>query len=914
MKNTNTLKNGELKQVPREKSSISNIESITITDIVNSEEQHIAAKEDLAVHHQQKNSQPEKPSYFYILFSALFSLLFDWFSPVTKIYQSYKDRGMLGIFTLTIVGIGLTLAGFGYLMQLLIDQMGAGTKSMLMASAAVFVVALGFIIKIKTRYGEYATAIVSLGLLLAYSTVYFSGSVYHLISNITVLILYLVIAMCCYFVAVWLDTKVVATLGLVGIATMPILSNTVQLDALYYLMSLAFVVASSLLLAYQRLGHWIASLSLAFSVVAIEWIIGVESVALSAWVIDLFYMLFFAYAVMVMFNNKISQGITLKFITATVGATIVLFFQSGSFISGEMSYSFGLNTLLAICAVIVFYKIRHELTKIMALLAALWCVLTIVSLVSDAYWGIAWAVEGLLLIYIGRQCSMRSVVHQGQVLTALALFYSWSALAIYFPLPALKSIDGWMLSLVIVGVIAVWQRMINDNVDVFDLVTVKKIKPVLQLFEVIWVSMLVIASANIWLGNWAGVLVILLQLAILFRAKYCKQVSIDFFAAVLIVVPLFYVSQGALIAGSYQFTHLPLFAQLSVVSAFIQLWLWAEFYRKYQVDNQLNVVAENARILFYMLIPVCWIGSSLRHLDVNFLMALWLSPLLALLIAHKFKHKLLVIEAKLAVVLTGIVFFVVIGSLKLSYGLISFIGFLILYSCAYFMYKRKMSAQLSQFFCSCGLITLGIAIPSFIGFQLNSLFDAVLFASLYWAFCFNAVAISTHLKRNELFITLINVFLLIWAWAMVNSSVYYALIPCVFLLACLYKKQERYKTSLLAQMFGLNSGLLLHTIIAITYTSFFIALISTRLDLLIAPALAVHGALILFMKDRRVTTVKYSFALMFLGIVKLALLDAANALLWQKVILFMGLGVFILVASFWYQKLVKNTEELVTEM
>jgi uncharacterized membrane protein len=70
----------------------------------------------------------------------------------------------------------------------------------------------------------------------------------------------------------------------------------------------------------------------------------------------------------------------------------------------------------------------------------------------------------------------------------------------------------------------------------------------------------------------------------------------------------------------------------------------------------------------------------------------------------------------------------------------------------------------------------------------------------------------------------------------------------------------------------------------------------------------VHGALILFLKDRRITTVKYSFGLILLGIIKLAIIDASNALLWQKVVLFMGIGVFILAASFWYQKLVSAAE------
>jgi len=112
----------------------------------------------------------------------------------------------------------------------------------------------------------------------------------------------------------------------------------------------------------------------------------------------------------------------------------------------------------------------------------------------------------------------------------------------------------------------------------------------------------------------------------------------------------------------------------------------------------------------------------------------------------------------------------------------------------------------------------------------------------------------------------------------------------------------------LGKALKLNGDLFLHSIMAVTYVILFGSLAQYRLELLIAPALAVHGALILFLKDRRLTTVKYSFGLIFLGIIKLAMVDAANALLWQKVVLFMGVGVFILAASFWYQKLVSRVE------
>lgn len=844
------------------------------------------------------------PSFFALFFQTMLSSFFDWFAPVTKIYQSYKNRGMLGIFILTLVGIGLTLAGFGYLMQLLIDQLGAGSKALLMCIAAILVMALGIGLKIKTRFGEFATAIVTLGILLSYSTVYFSGSVYSLLPNVAVLTLYLAIAMICHTLALWLDTKIVAALGVIGIATMPILSNTISIEPVYYLLSLAFVVSSSLILAHRYIGQWLAHLSLAFTLVSLEWILGFENITISVWFVSLFYILFLAYVTISLLKEQEPIKQSLVFLAALVGATVLVFFQAADIFTIQMSISFALNGFIAIAISVFFYRVKRELSHFFILLAAVWSILAIVSALSDAYWGIAWAVEGILLLVIGRRYALASVINQGQILTAIALVYSWSALALYFPLPALKSLDGWVLSITIVAIIAIWQRLIS-NTEVFNDYTQKSIKPFLQLIEVVWLSVLVIASANIWLGNWTGSMVILVQIALMFRAKYCKQVSIEVFAAILISVPLFYAYQGALMVDSYRFTLLPLFAKLALISAFAQLWLWSAFYRKYQPDSAITYFAESARILFYLLIPVCWVGSVIRRFDEVSLMLIWLSPLLALLLARKIKHHLLVKETKILTGLASMFFIIAIGQLSLLNSLIAFIGFSSVYAIAYYL-NRKDSTPLYLFICSWGIISLGFALPNIVGFQVNSLFYGIVVAALYWAAAFNVLNLSEHLKRNENAIMLLSLVLVIGSWVMTLSNAEYAIIPVVFLMAALYKKQQRFKRSKLGMALKLNGDLLLHSVGAITYVTLFYSLIAYRLDLLIAPALAVHGALILFLKDRRITTVKYSFGLILLGIVKLAMLDAANALLWQKVILFMGIGVFILIASFWYQKLVSN--------
>ncbi len=866
----------------------------------------ITADEYLAARDEWQESTPTEPSIISVFFQAILSSFFDWFSPVTNIYQSYKERGMLGIFILTIVGIGLTLAGFGYLMQLLIDQLGAGSKSLLMASAAVGVMGLGIGLKMKTGFGEFATAIVTLGILLSYNTVYFSGSVYSLLPNIAVFILYLVIALTCHALALWLDTKIVAALGVVGIATIPILSNNISIEPLYYLLSLAFVVCSSLVLAYRHLGQWLAHLSLAFTLASIEWLIGFENIQISAWLVNLFYLLFFTYVAASFLKDKAPINQALAFLAALVGSTVLIFFQATELFSTQISFIFTLNCIIAIAASIFFYKIKRELTAFLILLSASWGVLAIVSAISDAYWGIAWAIEGILLLSIGSKYKISASINQGQILTAIALLYSLSALTMYFPLPALKSVDGWLLSIMIVAIIATWQRLINNS-EVFDKLTQNKIKPLLQLLEVVCISILVIASANIWLGNWTGSLVIIVQLALLFRAKYCKQVTIEVFAAMLILVPLFYAYQGALMVDSYRFMMLPLFAQLAVVSAFTQLWLWSAFYRKYQPDSSIMYLAESVRILFYLLIPICWVGSVIRRFDEASLMLLWLSPLLALLLAGRVNHPLLLKETKLLTGLASLLFAIIIGQLTLLNSIVALLGFSSFYAIAYYL-NRKNPVYICQFICSCGLISLGFALPNIIGFQTNELFYAVMFAAIYWASAFNSINLSEHLKRNETFIIAINLLLVVAAWVLVSINVSYALVPAIFLISALYQKEQKFKHSHLGKILNLNGDLFLHSIVAITYVTLFYSITEYRIELLIAPALAMHGALILFLKDRRITTVKYSFGLILLGIVKLAMIDAANALLWQKVILFMGIGVFILVASFWYQKLVSKVE------
>ncbi|MBL4910492.1 MAG: DUF2339 domain-containing protein [Alteromonadaceae bacterium] len=841
-----------------------------------------------------------------LLFSFL-SIFQEWLRPIAKIYKSYQQRGMAGIFLITLIGVALTLLGVGYLMQLLIDQLDSGIKSLLMGFAATIIIFIGIKLKGKTQFSEFATALVALGVLVAYSTVYFTGSVYQLLPSIAVLFLYLFVALSSHVLALYLDTKVLASLGITGIATMPLFSGTVAYVGNYYLLSLAFVTASSLILAYKKLGAWLANLTMIFTLLAIEWLVNTPTHLISAWLVDLFYLLFFSYLCFSCFKQQAKLAQLFIIMAATISATIMLFFQTSGFISSTVTLLYAINAALAIGVAVFFYISRHQLTKMLVLIAATWLVFAIISAINNNYWGIAWAAEGLLLLYTGRRFALKAVINQGQWLIAAALIYSYGALDPYFPLPALKTFDGWLLAVVIALVIGLWQRLITHG-TLFNHFTQEKIKPTLQLLEVVWLSALIIASSAIFIGEWTGALVILLQVAILFRARHCQNVGLEYFAALLIAAPLFYIAQASLLTHSLYFSDLALFAKVAAASAFAQLWLWAAYYRQYYPSSALASVAEKMRTLFYLLLPVFWLGSAFRHLGEYFVSILWLSPLLASLFAYRYKQTAFFIETKLLTVLASLTVIVLLGSNHWLSAIIATLGFTVFYTSAIFFNKRFIKKlilrKLSYFIVSWGIVTLGIALPIAVGWLANDAYSAYLVASIYWLACLAFINKIVYLKRNQVLITSLNILLILVAWKLsFAEGIKFMLMPASFLLLLSYQYKQQQRLGLINRLTNYNVDILLHSITAISYSFTLLALTTFKLELLIAPALVLHGIVILLTLSDRLVKVKFAFVLIILGIAKLALIDAASGVLWQKVVLFIGIGVFMLFSAFWYQKL-----------
>lgn len=897
--------------------------ALPTNNTANLQTESASAPKDIATKKQAK------PAMLDIYFAHLMSVIFEWFSPLTKIYESYKARGMLGIFFLTIAGAGLVLAGFGYLMQLLIDEIGAGSKSLLMSATAISVIGGGIGLKVKTKFSEFASAIVALGLLLGFSTIYFVGSVYQLIPGLPVLLLYAATALACHYLALWLDTKVIAVLGIVGITVMPLLTGSTLIEPTYYVVALLFVSASSLYLAYKHIGHWLADLTFVFTFIALGWIDAANAVFMSAWMINAFYLLFSAYIALSLFLHKTPTKRFLVLQAAVLGGTLMLLLQgldyanfSGGLSAASMANSIKLQLLINAAAgcilALLFFKVKHEHIAVMVLVAASWIVLSIVAFLDATYWGIAWALEALLLIFMSRHYNLPRLIHQGQGLAIIALGYCLFAILPYFPQPALTSQDGWVIVVMIMLLVSVWLRIIKsrDKQKVIYSNYVQTLAyPLLIIVESVFLSIIVLSCAYIWLGEWAGLTAILIQTALLFRAKLVHasqndKTVLEVFACALILFPLAYAAMGCADANSMRFSLLPMYAKASLIVAFLQLWLWSAFYRKFNPESPLRTVAEVTRIIFYLLLPVIWVPTSYRRLEEDIVLVLWLSPAIAIVLAYLTKSKTIQLESKILFALLTIasLFFVAISNgFSAVIGIAAYIGVVAL---AYFLNQKQNENTNYAFISSWALNTIGFMFAIVLADQFNSVLLALLVISVY-----SIAVISTSQHNSQRFelctknksyhlVYLAIVSLVSWLLLINNEPILFVAPPAIILLSA-YILKKRGLLSLFAKQ---KEGsyfieLSMHSYLLITYVLSCVTLSYYNATLAIAPLLAVHGASILFTTSRTKTTVRYSFALILLGIGKLALIDAANVVLWQKVMLFIGIGVFILFASFWYQKL-----------
>jgi hypothetical protein len=96
---------------------------------------------------------------------------------------------------------------------------------------------------------------------------------------------------------------------------------------------------------------------------------------------------------------------------------------------------------------------------------------------------------------------------------------------------------------------------------------------------------------------------------------------------------------------SLSFRELPNYAKVALLLAFVECWLFAEYYRRIGRVGVLAKLAEQLRLGFYLIIPLAFLPSVLKHYMELSALAIWCSAIIAYGLGSGVKHPFIRKEA-----------------------------------------------------------------------------------------------------------------------------------------------------------------------------------------------------------------------------------------------------------------------------
>ncbi|KXI27633.1 DUF2339 domain-containing protein [Paraglaciecola hydrolytica] len=841
-------------------------------------------------------------------------------SPLINWYQHCQTKGQGPIFIFMLVGIALLVCGFAYLTQLLVGELGAGSKSLLLFIVSISVTYGGHKLARQKTFEDLGSATISLGLLLNFVTIYMAGSYYHLLADWLVLFAYVLIGLSGFILANWHSTKVVSALAIIGGATIPLISLLDSSGTTFYLCGLAILAIGSFYQANTKAWLWLSFVTVTVCSASLEYLLLFgDSPQVMGLFSQLFYCLYFA----VMWQelkqstppNTQFTNSRIIFISLALFSSIGLLYQS-DFSAWFLPLIALFNALLSAGARFKAAQMPDMTKSLYAMVSSVWLLVAIFSSLAADYWGIAVGLEGLFLLYFALQNRDKNLQIEAYALIIFAILHALFAIAPYFPSPAFLNIKGLMVFCSI-GILLLTSRKLLQHAPLTQTETQFKwefnLSYSLRQFESLWLAIFVIATAWVYLANWCFVVFIPLQLILLYKSQrqQCQASETLVFFSGLIMGLI--VLLAALQVQSFSFRDLPSYAQTALALLFIELWALCEFYRRIGQSGTMAEFAESLRLIAYLLCPILFIPSVVKHYGEFLSLALWLSSVIAYTLARIVKHPMIRTEALYLsliaacyCVLNALInqsFFNLTINLSLVLGLVYFGFFLRLVSQRHRPMLEQQIASIGMYFGVAVLFKLTMAI-----------INIYLAAAITVVFAFTLLCLQTRhptIKRNLNSLQTLLYLNIPLSWFCLTFSTHDDLVSAsvwlgsnlLILLSQLIA--DRNKSALQLKLINQTQKRYLCHHLLVTFSLIFL-LADWQLSLLIAPWLILQGSYLFFAQKQSPLVSKFALGFVFSGLLKLGLIDAANALLWQKVALLLGIGVFMIISAFFYQRRINN--------
>jgi hypothetical protein len=704
------------------------------------------------------------------------------------------------------------------------------------------------------------------------------------------------------------DTKIVSVLSVVGGSAIPLISQLDQLGISYYLIGLVFIIASSLYQAYIKNWTWLSFVSIFVSYSCLEYLsIFSPTPQLIALFSQGFYCLFLYYLCRLMTTQShISKNIILLSVIILF-ANVGIFYQSNFSSTWLLPVLAGINVVLSTSLLFKAKKQKSYTSSLHTIFASTWLLVAIISSLAPDYWGFAIALEGLFILHFGLKENYQSVRIEAYVLLAFAILHALFAVLPYFPDPALLSIKGNLVVASIGGIIFTCRKLLSKSTNTIE--KEKQLHALLRPIESLWLCGFVLALLWVQLDVWMAIAVLPLQVWLLTKTyrQACKtsELMVYLASAVAVGICIFGINE----VQSISIRDLPNYAKAALIFVFVESWLFAEFYRRTNRVGSLANVAENLRLCFYLVLPLTFLPSVIKHYNEYSAIAFWGSAAIAYLLGRIIKHPFIRTETLIvfaASALYNLGFYIAVYH---SHASLCFVASMIgLATFGYFVVNAGLrhTTLLDKKIASLGLYFLAGCIAIYMQELTNEIWAGAV-TSLYIFGLTLCAGENKVLIRNRRLLGYLSFISIPMSWLSITatgssqavSTSVWVILSAIILLTFLIKSYILNRLNL--RLFS-NSKIgytLQHILLSIC--GVFI-LSKWDLALLITPWLILHGSYLFFTHKQSKFIAKLALTFIACGLVKLGVVDAANALLWQKVALMIGIGIFMLAAAFVYQK------------
>jgi len=590
-----------------------------------------------AKQNKQKASEPGilqvlMTKTFESVFSQILSLLLTFSAPLHELYHRlvrlyfhYQKQGKAPVFLMTVAGLITLTVGFGYLLQYSFNTLFSDTLKALsgyVIGAAIVGVGV-WLSRNKTDFREYGASVIALGIIFSYLTSYFVGPYFGLVSESRGLILLLCVTLAAFALSVIFETKVVSVITLIGGVFMPFIVGDSDSAGLVFILYLFALTVGNLYLSSKIKWPTLAKLTFFLSLSVIEFI-GISEAVHPYAALAIMSAFFYVYLYFWCFDGvKLKEDFSkhdLGILVANLFYFVYVLLNLKS-VDYAVSGVFIVHAILLVSAVRILRLMSSVVAPIFILMIGLLVATAVLLLFPADVTTIIWAIEGLVMLYVGFKYAHKLIRAEGYVIHFVAMLgLLWQAFNSFLVMSSTAFAWHWVNLLAFGALSFIAYRIIekfkSDATD-FEKRLSNIVNEIFSFWGTTALSIIIVMYAD----SAIAVLAIVPIVWSFYRVALHRLIVSQITGYILAIAFVIQIVLGMLDTGSLPITHQTLYSWIAIIELLAFLWVLKLFYQYIELTGKGSRLADKLHTAFYyaplFLIVFGLFNIVYSHVDAN---------------------------------------------------------------------------------------------------------------------------------------------------------------------------------------------------------------------------------------------------------------------------------------------------------